>query len=64
MKRRSVPALGSGGANSQAVLDALRENVQLLTGERGGQIEALRTDATLAEVIAKTNEIIDRLMNR
>lgn len=64
MKKPSIPALAPGPTNTYNVLAALKENVEQLTGMRGGQIQALPATATLPEVVAKVNEIIDRMMNK
>lgn len=46
------------------VLDALKQNVEDITGQRGnGKIEALASTATTADLIAKVNEIIARLQS-
>jgi len=64
MKKPAIPPLAPGQANLYSVLAALRENVEQITGQRAGQIEPLQSTATLPEVVAKVNEIIDRLMAR
>lgn len=64
MKKPAIPAIAPNDASHIAALSALKENVEVLTGLRAGQIADLPTTATLADVIAKTNEIIDRMMNR
>jgi hypothetical protein len=43
------------------MLTAMKENIELLTGARGGSIEPLPDSATLADVIERLNEVIDRL---
>jgi len=40
----------------------VKETLEILTGRRSGKITQLSTDATLADVIIKINEIIARLM--
>lgn len=40
---------------------AIKESIETITGRRAGRIEKLPEGATLAEVVAKVNEIIDRL---
>lgn len=42
-------------------LDAIKENLEIIEGLRGTKIELLGTDATLAGVISKVNEILDRI---
>jgi hypothetical protein len=43
------------------MLQCLKENVELLTGVRGGLIQKLPQTATLGDVINKLNELIDRV---
>lgn len=64
MKKSGIPNIAPKAANAYDVLQALKENVEQITGARGGQIQPLSDTATLPEVITKVNEIIDRLMNR
>ena len=61
--KRAVPSLPKSavGTDRSAFDQALKENVELLTGQRGGQIATLPTSATLDDVIRKLNEIISRL---
>lgn len=42
-------------------LDAIKENIEILTGQRRNGIKPLPATASLADVIAKVNQIIDRL---
>lgn len=42
-------------------LDAIKENIEILTGQRRNRIQPLPATASLADVIAKVNQIIDRL---
>jgi hypothetical protein len=44
-----------------AVIGPMKENIEILTGVREGLIDPLPSDATLAQVIAKVNEIVLRL---
>lgn len=44
-------------------LDAIKENIEILEGKRGSKIRKLESDAVLAGVIEKINEIIDRLQD-
>lgn len=59
MSKRAIPLPPTG--ENQKILGAIRENLQIITGQRGAPIAKLDTTATLADVIAKVNEIIDRL---
>lgn len=42
------------------VLQVMKENIETITGRRG-QIELLGTSATTAQIIAKVNEVLNRL---
>ena len=62
MKKPSIPALQ--GIKDQAVLKVLtpmKENIELMTGVRGGVIEELPENSSLSSTISKINEIIRRL---
>lgn len=37
---------------------AIRENLEILTGQRGDKIKPLTVDASLSDVIRKINELI------
>ena len=45
-------------------LELIKQNVEQITGVRGGPIEQLPATATPAEIIRKINEIIVRLNAR
>jgi hypothetical protein len=40
---------------------SVRENLEIITGQRGKKIEPLAKDASLSAVIEKINEILDAL---
>lgn len=62
MKFRSIPQIPiSADPQTKAFLAALKENFEIMAGQRGGRISALESSATNAEIIAKINEIINRL---
>jgi PKD repeat protein len=44
------------------ILDPMKQNIEIITGRRGGKIEALADGATLEEVVTKVNLIVARLM--
>lgn len=44
-----------------SVLDPLKQNVEMLTGVRGGELTQLESGATTAEIIQAINAIIARL---
>ena len=61
MKRAVPKTPQSADADMRALLDALRENVESITGVRGGKIKELPMNATSADIISKINELIARL---
>jgi len=60
MHKRAIPAVPTSAAeHGRMQFDtAMKENVEVLTGQRGSKLTVLATDATLAQVIAKVNAII------
>lgn len=63
-KKPGIPAIPVVDLELSGVLQALKENIELITGVRGGNITSLNTTATLSETITKVNEIITRLNGR
>lgn len=61
MKKPGIPAIPSNNPGLYNVLATLKENVEIMTGVRGGTVSKLDSSADLAAVIAKINEIIVRL---
>lgn len=61
MKKPAIPSTGGLPGAVANVLRPIKENIELLTGVRGGELEQLPTTATLDDVIAKVNEIVARL---
>ncbi|MGZ5183613.1 MAG: hypothetical protein ACXWCO_00775 [Caldimonas sp.] len=47
-----------GERRTYRVLAALKENVEAITGAKGGAVQTLDSTATLAEVIATLNALI------
>ncbi len=58
MKKRAIP---QPTADQTEINRAVKENLEILQGLRGGTIAQLPTTATTAEIIAKLNEIVSRL---
>lgn len=56
--KRSIPQLMP---SADPALRAIKENLEVMMGQRGGRLEPLADTASLAEVIAKVNEIIAKL---
>ena len=61
MKKRSIPSIPQTELALYNVLASLKENVELLTGVRGGALTELPANASLADCISKINEIVRRL---
>lgn len=60
--KRSIPQLPpTMDPQEKRVMQAIKENLETITGQRTGPIANLPPDATLVDVINKVNEIIDRL---
>jgi len=59
-----IPSIPVVSQELQTVLQALKENIELITGVRGGNIDTLATTASLSDTITKVNEIITRLNGR
>jgi hypothetical protein len=61
MRKPQIPAIVTQDRTLHAPLKAMKESIEMLTGVRGGKIDSLATNATNETIIAKINEIIDRL---
>ena len=62
MKKPAIPGTqGVADQNIVRILQPIKENIESLTGVRGGKIATLPTDASLGQVILKINEIIGRI---
>jgi len=40
---------------------SVKETLEIITGRRGGAVQPLAQDASLADVIAKVNELLSRI---
>jgi hypothetical protein len=63
-RKPGIPAIPVVSQELQTVLQSLKENIELITGVRGGNIATLATTASLSDTITKVNEIITRLNGR
>jgi hypothetical protein len=63
IKKPAIPPYSSSDKTLTQVLNAVRENIEIMTGVRNGtsQINQLPTAATNAEIVVKINEIIAAL---
>lgn len=60
-KKRAIPAIPTSDLQLYNVLASLKENMELLTGVRGGAPTELPANASLQDCISKINEIVKRL---
>jgi len=58
MKKRTIPDAYSAQIPFNV---AVKENLEQIMGQRGGKVKPLPTTATLDDVIAKVNELVERL---
>ena len=61
MKKPAIPATPKATQPREKFDAAVKETLEVITGRRSGQVKPLAADADLAAVVAKINEIIDRL---
>ena len=61
MRKPAIPAVAVQDHQVASLLRPIKENLEILTGQRGGPLTKLATDATLSDVINKLNTVIDRL---
>lgn len=62
-KKPGIPSVALQDQQLNTVVNALKENIEILTGSRigVGEIRTLGATATLEETVAKINEVIKRL---
>lgn len=62
MKKPSIPQVPRSDNQQRTLFDsAVKESLEVITGKRGGSVKTLEPDATLADVIARFNELVSRL---
>lgn len=62
MRKPAIPSVSAiTDQRVAALLRPMKENLEILTGQRGGSLTKLDDSATLSQVITKLNEVIDRL---
>jgi hypothetical protein len=62
VKKPAVPRVPpTDDAELRKFLDALKQNVEVFTGVRGGAIAPLTGAASVTDIINKINEILGRL---
>ena len=61
MKKPAIPQVPRPDQPRGGFDQAVKENLEILTGRRQGQVKPLVSTATSDEIIAKLNEIIERM---
>lgn len=61
MRKPGIPPIPKPGDDRSRFDGAVKESLEILMGRRGVAIETLPEDASLSDVIAKVNELIELL---
>ena len=63
MKKAAIPTVRTGQADLDRALAAVKQNIDAITGQARNtqRLEPLPADATLAQVVARLNEITNRI---
>ena len=61
MLKPAIPSVPKSSDGRDKFDKAIKEVLETITGRRNGTIKPLNADASNADVIAKINEIIERL---
>lgn len=61
MKKPSIPQVPRSDPQRAGFDNAVKENLEVITGQRAGRIALLPSNASTADVVAKLNELITRL---
>jgi hypothetical protein len=61
VKKPSIPSVNVADQKIASLLRPMKENLEILTGARGGALTPLPSDADLSALISKVNAIIARL---
>lgn len=59
-----IPSVPPGDHNLHPVLQAIIENIEIINGVRTGNFDVLSAHASTAQIIAKINELLNRLNTR
>ena len=59
MKKRAIPS--PTDTNRRMFDEAVKENLEVIMGVRGGRMKPLPATASFEDVIAKVNEILEKL---
>lgn len=61
MRKPAIPSVRVQDQSIAAILRPIKENIEILNGQRSGAINELSNSATLSDVISKLNEVIRRI---
>lgn len=59
MKKPAIPSVPKAGVDRTRFDSAIKERLETMGGDRTGKLEPLPATATLADVIAKVNALIE-----
>lgn len=58
MTKPAIPSVPKEGEARSRFDQAVKENIEVIRGDRGVKVAQLQTTATTAEIIAKINQLI------
>ncbi len=61
MKKPAIPQVPVAGQPRGVFDRSVKETLEIITGRREGAIDPLKSDASMADVVAKVNELIARI---
>lgn len=61
MRKPAIPQVPRPEQPRTGFDQSVKETLEIITGRRGGPVQPLPADASLADVINKVNEIVARL---
>lgn len=61
MRKPAIPQVPRPEQPRTGFDQSVKETLEIITGRRGGPVQPLPADASLADVIAKVNELIARI---
>lgn len=61
MKKRAIPQVPPGDMSRSGFDRAIKEDLEIIMGQRGQRIEPLPSTATMEDIRLKVNELLDLL---
>jgi hypothetical protein len=61
MKKPSIPSVNVADPQMNSILNSIKANIEIMTGVRSDPLSTVASNATLAEVIAAVNLLIERM---